>query len=306
MAASDSRPVIDEVKRVFDDPGAVAERLQRQAERAEGMSEGVAAPEAEESVGASALKERERVVSDGIEGLAKVAEGREDLTPAESFGMEAIVLLEGRPAILIQEGDFLQPPEEWRLLGDRREQIRQVIERVGRVEVDGHLDLDWVGTGFLVGPTTLMTNRHVANEFGQSEGAGAWTFKQGMTTRLDFREELGSTTPLEFEITGILGIHDEHDLALLSIDARSAEGDALPTPLNVAAHEPHDLVDRQVYVVGYPAWDGRRNEPEPMRRIFMDVFNVKRLQPGKAVAYAAIALRCSTIAQRWAGTPARR
>ena len=36
-----------------------------------------------------------------------------------------------------------------------------------------------------------------------------------------------------------------------------------------------------MYVVGYPAWDGRRNEPEPMRRIFADIYNVKRLQPGE-------------------------
>ncbi|MGH9248561.1 MAG: trypsin-like serine peptidase, partial [Acidimicrobiales bacterium] len=43
------------------------------------------------------------------------------------------------------------------------------------------------------------------------------------------------------------------------------------------------VVGRPVYVIGYPAWDGRRNEPEPMRRIFMDVYNVKRLQPGVTV-----------------------
>jgi hypothetical protein len=36
-----------------------------------------------------------------------------------------------------------------------------------------------------------------------------------------------------------------------------------------------------VYVIGYPAWDGRRNDPEPMRRIFSEIYNVKRLQPGE-------------------------
>ena len=38
-----------------------------------------------------------------------------------------------------------------------------MIARCGRVEVTGHLDLDWAGTASLVGPTTLMTNRHVAH-----------------------------------------------------------------------------------------------------------------------------------------------
>jgi hypothetical protein len=35
-----------------------------------------------------------------------------------------------------------------------------------------------------------------------------------------------------------------------------------------------------VYLIGYPARDARRNEPEPIARIFRDVYNVKRIQPG--------------------------
>ena len=300
MAASDDRPVSDEVKRVFSDPGALAEQLQRQYERTESTAEGGEGPGDQDPVLASAHEERQRVLADGIEGLTKVAEGREqDVTPQEEFGMEAIVLLEGRPAILIQQGDFLQPPSEWSHLTDERADVRDVIARVGRVEVDGHLDLDWIGTGFLVGESTLMTNRHVAVEFSRRDGADGWTFKQGMQSRLDFREELGSTTPLEFEITGVIGVHEDHDLALLRIGDSSRGGDSLPTPLEVAGSEPDDLVDREVYVVGYPAWDGRRNEPEPMRRIFIDIFNVKRLQPGKAVAFAperaAVQHDCSTL-----------
>jgi hypothetical protein len=43
------------------------------------------------------------------------------------------------------------------------------------------------------------------------------------------------------------------------------------------------VAGRQVYAVGYPAWDGRRNDPEHMQRIFTNVFNVKRLQPGEII-----------------------
>jgi hypothetical protein len=32
--------------------------------------------------------------------------------------------------------------------------------------------------------------------------------------------------------------------------------------------------------MGYPVRDARRNEPEPVARIFRDVYNVKRVQPG--------------------------
>ncbi|MCZ0975454.1 trypsin-like peptidase domain-containing protein [Streptomyces albulus] len=69
--------------------------------------------------------------------------------------------------------------------------------------------------------------------------------------------------------------------------------------LAVAADAPPDLPGRPVYCVGYPAWDGRRNEPESMRRIFLDVYGVKRLQPGTATGLAAdgSVLRhdCSTL-----------
>ena len=285
MAASDDRPVTDEVKRVFDDPAALAERLQRQAERTESMTE--AAVEGDDPVVASAREERDRIVDQGIDGLTKVAEGRDDeVTPDEEFGMEAIILLEGRPAILIQQGDFLQPPNEWSHLADRRDAMREVIARVGRVEVDGHLDLDWIGTGFLVGSTTVMTNRHVAEEFSRRGGADTWTFS---------RHVVPAGLPRRARLDDAAGVRDQrrdrHPRRSRPGPAaggeRLAAADSLPTPLTVAARAPEDLTEREVYVVGYPAWDGRRNEPEPMRRIFMEIFNVKRLQPGKAVAFLA-------------------
>jgi S1-C subfamily serine protease len=120
-----------------------------------------------------------------------------------------------------------------------------------------------------------------------------------MTARIDFREELGGYAPMEFEITGVIGVHEDRDLALLRVEGASSDGRALPDPLPVAAREPDDLYGRDVYVVGYPAWDGRRGEPDALRRIFMDVYNVKRLQPGRAVTYSAkfsaLEHDCSTL-----------
>jgi Trypsin-like peptidase domain len=69
--------------------------------------------------------------------------------------------------------------------------------------------------------------------------------------------------------------------------------------MSLASAEPEDLLDRDVYVVGYPALDSRRNEPAPVRRIFADIYDVKRLQPGKAVGYStrysAVEHDCSTL-----------
>lgn len=288
----DTQQVVEDVKRIFGDVGDVAERLREEPEAFEPAADADPVLEA-------AQRERQRVIGEGISGLDKVAEGREEaVTDDERFGMEAIIVLMGRPAIFIQEGDFFDPPEPWGLLAEKRTAIRSAINRVGRVEVTGHLDLDWVGTGFLVGPDAIMTNRHVAVEFGRQGGA-EWSFKSGMTSRLDFREEMGSTSPLEFDVTEIIGVHEDYDLALLRVTPSSSDGQALPEPLPVAATPAPDIEDHQVYVVGYPAWDGRRNEPEPMRRIFMDIYNVKRLQPGQLVDFSQERGRlqhdCSTL-----------
>jgi S1-C subfamily serine protease len=289
---SDDR-VVGEVRRIFGDVGALAERLQ--ASRSAAPMQ----PLGGDPIVAATRRERARIVGRGIDGLVKVAEGRErDLHADERFGMEAVVLLEGRPAILVQDGDFTAPPQGWTRLLDHRDRIRETISRSGRIEVSGHVNLEWLGTAFLVAPGTLMTNRHVAREFCARDG-DAWTFRPGMTTRVDFLRELGSAAALEFEITTAIGIHERHDLALLRVEGASSDGRALPDPLSLAATEPADPFGRDVYVVGYPAWDSRRNEPEPIRRIFADVYNVKRLQPGKTVAYStqytAIEHDCSTL-----------
>ena len=295
-AMSDDR-LVGDVRRIFDDLGGLAERMQR--DRFAEPLRPLAAGEAKDPMVEATRRERARVVGKGIDGLAKVAEGRErDLDADERLGMRAIILLEGRPAILIQEGDFGEPPQGWARLAEHRERIREVITRSGRIEVRGHLNLNWLGTAFLVAPGTLMTNRHVAQEFCLRDGE-RWTFRPGVTTRVDFLKELGSVAALEFEITEAIGIHEGHDLALLRVQSASSGGRALPDPLSVAASEPADLRERDVYVVGYPALDTRRNEPAPIRRIFADVYDVKRLQPGRTVGYSteysAIQHDCSTL-----------
>ena len=289
--------IVEDVKRVFGDVEGVAERLR--AARSDGALQPMRVDDSDDPVSTAARRERERVVGHGIDGLVKLAQRREhDLNDAERFGMRAIVHLEGRPAMLVEEGDFGTPPHEWSHLADHRAQIREVIARSGRIEVAGHVELDWLGTASLVAPATLMTNRHVAQEF-CSRRSDRWTFRQGLTAHVDFLAEMGSPASLEFEITEAIGLHEDHDVALLRVDRKSANGRALPEPLVVAASEPPDLYEREVYVVGYPARDSRRNEPEPIRRIFADIYNVKRLQPGRAVGYStmysALEHDCSTL-----------
>ncbi|MFJ3582433.1 trypsin-like serine peptidase [Streptomyces sp. NPDC090127] len=303
-------PVATDPDQVFGDLSGVAARVRRQleAEIAESVEELPSDQAPAGQISRFAQEERARVLEAGVAGLEKLAAHRADeIDEDEYFGVEAIVLLEGRPAILVQGQDFAAQDGDWSVLDAGRAAIRESIARVGRVEVTGHPSLDWVGTAFLVGPRTVMTNRHVAVEFSRAEDAG-WSFQQGMSARVDPGEELTGGAggdgapvtpagPLPYEVTEVIGIHPDVDMALLRI--APPDGAPLPTPLAVAADAPADLPGRPVYVVGYPAWDGRRNEPESMRRIFMDVYNVKRLQPGTATEFTPGGLvmkhDCSTL-----------
>ncbi|WP_175407189.1 serine protease [Streptomyces sp. TRM64462] len=287
MVSRSRSPVAAGPEEIFSDLRAVADRI-REGLAQEVPESGFDAP-ADEAPAAEiarfAGQERARVLAAGARGLEKLAAGRADeIGDDESFGMEAIVLLEGRPAILVQAADFAPQDGDWAVLDDHRAAIRESIVRVGRVDVSGHVSLDWVGTAFLVGPDLVMTNRHVAVEFARDRHDGEWTFHPGLSAAVDLAQEYGTppgTGGLTYAVTEVVGVHEGVDMALLRV-APAPGGEPLPTPLAVAADAPADLPGRPVYVVGHPAWDGRRNEPESMRRIFMDIYNVKRLQPGTA------------------------
>ena len=229
--------------------------------------------------------QREATLEAGRRGLERLSQEGVDvsLSAEEEIGLEAIVLLVGRPALLIQDGRFLQPPADWTVLESHREAIEKTIRSVGRIEVDGHPNLEWVGTGSLVARDILMTNRHVAVEFTSPRGNGKWGITPGMRARVDFREEHGGMRSSEHRIKGLIGIHGRYDMALFRIEP----GEDLPDPLPLSG-EPapvEELPGRNLYVVGYPAWDGRRNDPEPMQRLFANIYNVKRLQPGTFMRY---------------------
>ena len=287
--------VADDVRRIFGDVEDLAERLRE--DRATPSLEPLGVDQ--DPVAMATRRERSRLLGAGIAGLDKIRKGRDDeLDDRERLGLTAIILLHGRPAILVKDGDFAAPPPEWSQLSRHRDGIRDVIARSGRIEVDGHLDYHWLGTAFLVAHDTVMTNRHVASELCASKG-DTWSFHAGLAARVDFRVEHERSEPLEFAVTEPIGLHADHDLALLRVEVTSAAGEQLPAPLALAAAAPADLFERDVYVVGHPALDSRRNEPEPIRRLFEGIFDVKRLQPGRTVgwstAFGAVEHDCSTL-----------
>jgi V8-like Glu-specific endopeptidase len=227
---------------------------------------------------------RERYLDAGKRAVKKIrADGEKaDLGVDEKRGLEAIILLEGRPAILIQNGKFFPPPNGWEILEQMRPAIEKNFLSVGRIEVTGHPGgLDWIGTGFLVAKDVIITNRHVAKEFCRMKNAKQWELEPGMTARIDYNEELNATAPAEFAIKSVIGVHDTYDLALFKVALKSSKKANAPTPLPVASAIAKAKKGRKVYVVGYPAADSRRNDFNEMSRIFSNIYNVKRFQPGE-------------------------
>ena len=107
-------------------------------------------------LGTNLYDQRLGALAAGRRGLTKIrraGDTRPSLTEEEVTGLEAIIILEGRPAILIRDGHFAPPPVEWAILEEYRQTIERILPSVGRVEVTGHPRLDWIGTGFLVAPT---------------------------------------------------------------------------------------------------------------------------------------------------------
>jgi S1-C subfamily serine protease len=217
----------------------------------------------------SSLRAIDKIEARGIEA---------ELTPMEARRTEAIIAVWGRPAILIQNGRFFQPPDPWQQLEDHREAIEETIASVGRIQLTGHPRYEWVGTGFMVAEDLVMTNGHVVREFALPKGK-KWEIDPPITVTIDFNVELGSTTPKEYRIPSIIGVHPELDLALLRVEAPTRA--PMPPPLRVSSSRKLWRKGRDVYIVGFPASDPGRNDPRVMSRIFNDIYEVKRLQPGR-------------------------
>jgi hypothetical protein len=215
----------------------------------------------------------------GANGLEKAARNSPtDLTPEEVFALECVLLLYGRPAVLVSDNHLAAVPPFWNLLEDQREDIEMAQRGVGRIELLGHPEYDWAGTGFLVNDTILMTTRRTAELFIENRN-GSWQFRPGITTWMDYRSPYQCVSSAGYRVRAVIGVHDRYDLALFEVERPQING-VIPAPLALAALPPERTEGRPVYLIGYPIRDARRNEPEPVTRIFRDVYNVKRVQPG--------------------------
>lgn len=228
----------------------------------------------------SALETLDVLIEDGVRG---------DLSPDRLDQLEAIIHKSERPAVDIINGTFRTPPAPWREygLGETKRRLESVIPSIGCIELpNDSRGRPYGGTGFVVGPNLIMTNRHVARIFADGVGQKNLRFVSGQTAAVDFKREIprpGDPDPILLSVSSVEMVHPFWDMALLRVEGLPEEHPVL----QLTTKSPLELAGRNIAVIGYPAQDDRSNL-EVQNRIFGGVFEVKRMLPGKLAALADI------------------
>jgi len=208
-------------------------------------------------------------------------------TPDQSIEFESIIMRRRRPVLAIQKGtavlDFKDEADVplWQARLTRAANLLEnAIPSVGRIELTGNPDFSWVGTGWLVHPRYLVTNRHVAEQFSRREGDG-FVLQSGpdgaMTASIDMLQEIGNNDTQVFEVKGISYVEERPGLDLAFLEVEQIEG-TLASPIRLAERAP--TKNPLVATIGYPAFDSRIPEPDLMKQIYGEIFDKKRLAPG--------------------------
>jgi endonuclease G, mitochondrial len=265
----------------------------------ENTEEGMLVSKGKKSKAAPKSEERKKK----IEVLEKIA-GRQLESNFDSVAVEAIVDELRSPVLYVEKDSYANTDHpEWTELNelDYRKRIESVIPSVGRIELSGPTNIPYAGTGFIVGPNLLMTNRHVAQIFTSGLGTKNLSFKSGFGASTNFKREINQLQQVRnFSITKVLLIHPFWDVAILQVDGDFSH----LTPLSLGLTDARELRQEDVFVIGYPAEDSR-NPEDIQNRLFDSKFRVKRLQPGRLIGNAmtgsfgktvnALAHNCSTL-----------
>jgi hypothetical protein len=209
------------------------------------------------------------------EGMRKIL-ADEEIAPEERFAIEAIVLPRERPVIDILAGAYGDVPAPWEHFSRPavRDILKPLISSIGRVELPNHPRYPYGGTAFVVGVGLLMTNRHVAEIFASGLGTQGLALRPGIEAGIDFLKERGRNEAQFFRVDRVVMIHPYWDMALLAVP--ELQGHAA---LTISSEDPEDTFDREIAVIGYPAFDPR-NDAAVQNQVFGGIYNVKRLQPG--------------------------
>ncbi|WP_430421389.1 phospholipase D-like domain-containing protein [Methylibium petroleiphilum] len=225
-----------------------------------------------------------------LDGISLEAPDDEDV---DQFVAETIVR-EGRPALLVQrdaiafngtEADSSSKP-----IIDRLKAATSIIEPllplVGRIDVANYPgNMPFLGTGWLVEPGIVVTNRHVAELMVRADGQ-QFVFRPGrfgekLQVSMDYRREHAIAGTAVAQIKRVIWIEPDSkkaDIAFLEVG--TANDNIQRGHVDLALK---DAVDTDpVAVIGYPARAPSHIIPNQawMERIYGGTYDIKRVAPG--------------------------
>jgi endonuclease G len=235
-------------------------------------------------IGPERFPEGEDVAQQGMDALrvGKVP------SPAQRIALETVIK-SLRPSILSAKAVLGKLPAyhayadkvfpQWGAFGKA---ISPYLYSVGRIDkVDGE-KTNPLATGFVVAPGIVVTNTHVLDAI----SANTRRLQKGQAV-IQFGQEYGVVPDIDpVAITGVVAVHEELDMSLLSIEDKSRPPWQIDSnPIAKA---------RAVAAVGYPQDDPRS---PVFREIFQNTFGVKRAAPGevRGTSCNAVYHDCSTL-----------
>lgn len=182
---------------------------------------------------------------------------------------------ESRPALAFADGRLIVGEGPWReQMEGARARIEGAARAVARVEVE-HGVMPWVGTAALIAPRLALTAWFVGDALRQRAPTDA-----PRIARLNFVNDPAAGAHRAVTVAAVEQVHPYWRFCFLVL----AEPSDIP-PIAIAERQgvPEELAGREIAVIGFPSFD-QRNPDDVQRRIFGNVFDVKRAAPGKITA----------------------
>jgi hypothetical protein len=249
---------------------------------------------AERAGEAGLTDEQRQVLEDAEAALQRLASEGEtaDLDDRQMIGLEAVIVPDGtRPALFVRD-DRVDPRASdagtWSsAIARLADGITLVARSVGRINSEIGFP-NFAGTGFVVAPGLVLTNRHVLEALAgpDPQPDGRWRFRKPVT--IDFAAEFQRDRTRTFKVTDVAFASDDRirgllnpsnlDVALLTVETDNGV-ENLPPPLPLIRRLAPLNPQSDVFVMGYPARP-RDEVGEVLMRVFQDEYFVKRFAPG--------------------------
>lgn len=191
-----------------------------------------------------------------------------------------------RPAFIIQDGNFKTPSDHpWTPVLDLyKANLQKAIGSVGIFEIVRNSKKYPSGTGWVLSEDLIVTNRHVVDVFCEKVGKKHRIKKGFEKITIDFNEEFERIHDFEFKVIEVIHVEKEDsslynhtpDIAILRVEKVNKNGEKLPPPLEL--FEEKLKVNQPIVIIGFPSADYKL--PIKRKRIFNNIYDVKRLQPG--------------------------